>query len=225
MMREITYSSIRIGAYEPIRAALSSSSSSSSSSTSSSGKHSSPLVKYASALVSGGVGAAIANPLDLVKTKLQSTVTAVKSTPQTFADIYAASGLRGLYKGVAVTSTRAAVLTSSQLGSYDVIKNNVLRDRFGMQEGLFLHFVASMAAGIITTTAANPIDVIKTRYMADSNKVYASPLSCVVATFREGGFRAFFKGWAPAYWRLGPHTVVSFVLIEKARTFFGIGTI
>jgi hypothetical protein len=62
----------------------------------------------------------------------------------------------GLYKGWAVTSSRAAILTSAQLGSYDTIKNNLLIKSLGMQEGFLLHLVASMASGLITTTAANP---------------------------------------------------------------------
>ena len=59
-------------------------------------------------------------------------------------------------RGWAVTSARAAVLTSAQLGSYDSIKHNLLMDRAGMQEGFALHLAASMSAGLITTTAANP---------------------------------------------------------------------
>jgi hypothetical protein len=62
----------------------------------------------------------------------------------------------GLYKGWVVTSSRAAILTSAQLGSYDTIKNNVLIKSVGMHEGFMLHLIASMASGLITTTAANP---------------------------------------------------------------------
>ena len=91
-----------------------------------------------------------------------------------------------------------------------------------MHEGFQLHLFAAMASGLITTTAANPIDVIKTRYMSDSTNRYPSPLVCVVETYREGGIRAFFKGWTPSYWRLGPHTVFSFLLIERIRSFMGL---
>ena len=67
MLREVTYSTVRMGAYEPIRALLSSSLDHGSDS-----KHMSPLVKYSAALISGGVGSAICNPLDLVKVRHQS---------------------------------------------------------------------------------------------------------------------------------------------------------
>jgi hypothetical protein len=65
-------------------------------------------------------------------------------------------GLAGLYKGWAVTSGRAAVLTSAQLGSYDSIKNNLCMKVLGIKEGFPLHLAVSMIAGVITTTASNP---------------------------------------------------------------------
>ena len=57
-----------------------------------------------------------------------------------------------------MTSARAAVVTSAQLGSYDTIKNNLLVKHIGMREGVALHFFSAMLAGIITVTAANPGD-------------------------------------------------------------------
>lgn len=65
MMREMTYSSVRIGAYEPLRALLSRGGSST---------ETSPSVKFFSALISGGTGAALANPFDLVKTRFQAVL-------------------------------------------------------------------------------------------------------------------------------------------------------
>ncbi len=154
MMREVMYSSIRMGAYEPIRHALTH--------ESVDPAHTSPLIKYFSALVSGGVGSALANPLDLIKTRFQSNLPGeplpYKNTFSAFGDIVAHHGFAGLYKGWMVTSSRAAVLTSAQLGSYDSIKNNLLIKLLGLEEGFHLHLCASMTAGVITTTAANPCE-------------------------------------------------------------------
>ena len=70
-------------------------------------------------------------------------------------------GLSALYKGVSVTSMRAAVLTSAQLGSYDTIKHNIIVKYLHVPEGLLLHFCSSMLAGLITTTATNPGDAYR----------------------------------------------------------------
>lgn len=167
MVREVTYSSVRMGAYEPIRAMLTSLSQDEgvSRSTELNGANRqtptiSPFVKFTAALISGAVGSAIANPLDIVKTRFQASMPGEKlpynSMLGAFIEIHRNGGIRGLYKGWVVTSSRAAILTSAQLGSYDTIKNNLLIEVFGLHEGFFLHLTASMASGLITTTAANP---------------------------------------------------------------------
>ena len=162
MLREISYSSIRIGGYEPIRIFLSKTF------TDNHSGHSgdtNPLIKYVSALLSGGVGSALCNPFDLAKTTFQAELPVppggvpnlkYHTTWAFLSDTYRQHGVPGLYKGWAATSARAAMLTSAQLGSYDTIKNNVLKKRFGMHEGFLMHLAVSMTVGVITTTAANP---------------------------------------------------------------------
>lgn len=219
VLRELLYSSIRIGAYEPIRHML----------HADDPKTASPFVKYLSSLLSGGVGAVLANPTDLVKVTFQANMPGIelpfRSTLGAFSNIYQNGGIRGLYKGTLATATRAALLTSAQLGSYDSIKNNLLMGYFGMKDGFLLHLSASMLASVITCTAANPADVVKTRYMSDHIGKYKGPLHCAITTLREGGVSIFFKGWTPSYCRLGPHTIMSFLLIEQIRVFLGFSTI
>ncbi len=153
MWREVTYSSVRIGGYEPVRRALSYDTDDPANTT--------PLVKFFSALLCGSVGSALANPLDLVKTRFQAVLPNQKSpytsTFNALTTIFRKeNGFAGLYRGWIITCSRASVLNSAQLGSYDSIKHNFLMKVLGMKEGFTLHLCASMAAGIITTTAANP---------------------------------------------------------------------
>jgi hypothetical protein len=156
IFRELSYSTIRIGAYEPIRYAL----------HEGTGSKSSPILKFLAALCSGFAGAFIANPFDLIKTRFQAilpnerTLIGSINKPVTMvgamATVIKSHGVSGLYKGWEPTTLRAAVLTSAQLGSYDSIKNNFLIDICKIDNGFQLHILASLAAGLITTTAANP---------------------------------------------------------------------
>ena len=41
---------------------------------------------------------------------------------------------------------------------------------FGFQEGVGVHAIASMAAGLATTTASSPFDVVKTTMMNHKNR-------------------------------------------------------
>lgn len=117
------------------------------------GGESSPgiVVKVLAGLAAGATGAAIANPTDLVKVRMQAaakgkTAHAYKGTLDAFAVIYRQEGLAGLYRGVGPTTQRAMLLTATQLASYDHIKQAVTRS--GVEDGLPLHFAVSMIAGM-----------------------------------------------------------------------------
>jgi hypothetical protein len=155
MYREAVYSTLRISGYEEIRRLMAKGSSNSHDPTATN-----PLLKFTAALLSGGIGSAFANPFDLIKTRFQAVLPHEKppyrNTWHALNAIYRNQGFSGLYKGWAVTSARAAALTSAQLGSYDSIKHNLCMGVFGLKEGFTLHLAVSMIAGVITTTASNP---------------------------------------------------------------------
>ena len=91
--------------------------------------------------------------------------------------------------------------SSCTAGSYDVVKNNILIKRFGLNEKTdksLLHLLSAMSASVVATTACNPFDVIKSRYMSDGDgigngvKKYKSLQHCVSETFRLDGAKVRF---------------------------------
>lgn len=242
MIREMTYSSTRMGAYEPIKdifLKLNGNGNGNAMRNQTNKGDISASVKFGSALISGGLGAAVTNPFDLVKTRFQAAFPG--QTPLPYTNTWQAfkyiikheGGIKGLYKAWEVTCGRAALLTSGQLGTYDVVKNNVLIKHTSLRENTdkaLLHLLSAMNASIVATTFSNPCDVIKSRYMSDipdikGKKQYKSLGHCIKITFQVDGAMGFFKGWTAAYWRVGPHTVMSLLLFEKAREIFGYESI
>ena len=71
------------------------------------------------------------------------------------------------------------------LGSYDTIKNNVCKRYLGLEEGFTLHFVSSMISGVLTASAANPFDTVKSRYMSDNSNKYASVIDCAIKSYQK----------------------------------------
>ena len=78
------------------------------------------------------------------------------STRHAFAVVWREGGMRALYRGVDATTIRGVVLTVSQICSYDQVKQSIKR-RGLMEEGLSLHVVASMVAGLVCSVTSNPV--------------------------------------------------------------------
>lgn len=76
--------------------------------------------------------------------------------------IYREEGLLTLWRGAIPTMGRAMVVNAAQLASYSQAKQ-ILVENLNLSEGIFLHFVASMISGLITTAASMPVDIAKTR--------------------------------------------------------------
>ncbi|GEM09013.1 mitochondrial carrier protein [Rhodotorula toruloides] len=223
LLREASYSGIRMGGYDLVKASI---------------IKSFPLAdpngfgtKLAAGMASGMVGAAIANPADLLKVRMQAP-SASGTLRQHAYQIYAANGLKGMYKAVGPTTFRAGILTSCQLGCYDHAKH-VLGGRMGrrrlktdfpnsFEEGLTTHLIASGIAGFCCSAASNPVDVLKVRMMTDKTGQYRNSLHCAALLFKNEGPLAFYKGFAMSFWRLWPHSIVSLIVFEQARKLFGL---
>jgi hypothetical protein len=153
MVREASYSSMRMGLYDACKILLSGSNPN--------GGDFSLLTKIAAGSFSGALGSLIAVPTDLIKIRFQG-YSLDKPNPYphswaAFVDVYKRGGVRGLYSGATPTVARAAILTGSQLSSYDHSKRAMLRS------GLFAdtpstHLIASIISGFVTCTAVNPAD-------------------------------------------------------------------
>jgi solute carrier family 25 protein 34/35 len=80
-----------------------------------------------------------------------------------------------------------------------------------------VHLFSSLIASFAVTTFMNPPDVLSTRMYNDGARQYASYRDCCVQTIRTDGVRALFKGWTAHYLRLGPHTILTFMIWEQLK--------
>ncbi|ELR12925.1 mitochondrial carrier protein [Acanthamoeba castellanii str. Neff] len=137
LMREASYSTIRMGGYEVCKTQLGATD-----------PATTPLwKKIVAGGIAGATGAAIANPTDLVKVRLQADTGShatggprYKSTLHAFKEVYRTEGWAGLYRGVGPTTQRAALLTAAQLSSYDHAKQALLRLGVVREDNLYAHF-------------------------------------------------------------------------------------
>eukprot|EP00756_Hemistasia_phaeocysticola_P060906 Hpha_TRINITY_DN4422_c0_g1::TRINITY_DN4422_c0_g1_i1::g.50420::m.50420/K15104/SLC25A11, OGC; solute carrier family 25 (mitochondrial oxoglutarate transporter), member 11 len=214
LLRAVTYGSTRVGLYEPIKKAIG-------------GESTAPpslLVKLVSGLSSGALASFLFNPCDVVKVRMQGDRlgTRYPRLLPAFQQIAREEGLAGLYRGASATVGRAATCACAELVTYDESKR-ALMGNFGWADSLKTHFCASMVAGLVSTIASNPIDVVKARMMNQpvapdgTPTLYRNPIDCLTKTVQKEGFMGLYAGFGPSYIRLGPHTMLIFVSVEQIR--------
>lgn len=72
----------------------------------------------------------------------------------------------------------------------------------------------------MATTLTQPLDVLKTRVMNAKPNEFNGLMDVVKVTAKLGPL-GFFKGFVPAFIRLGPQTILTFLLLEQLRMHFG----
>ncbi|KAH9929293.1 mitochondrial carrier [Amylocystis lapponica] len=226
MLREVVYSGIRLGAYEYFKDKIYDASKGALS-------REGIGLKLAAATISATIGSALANPADLVKVRMQAYYpegSPYRNMRHAFSAIWGsgaygtggvAGGLRALYRGADATTIRGIVLSTSQICSYDQVKQT-MKTHGVMQEGIALHFVASMFAGLFCSITSNPVDVVKVRLMNDKAREIKGALDCIKTIMTREGPLAFYKGFGMCWARLGTHTTVTFLIFERVRLLFGI---
>lgn len=240
LLRQATYGSLRIGMYEPVKALIARFLTGEGAGVGSAAAASaSPalLHKVLSGMVCGGAAAAICNPTDVVKVRMQADGmnTAPGAKPRyrhvfhAFGEIARTEGVRGLYKGVSPTVQRAAVVAAVELSSYDECKTLMVQWGWGATS-VVTHFGASVMAGFLSTIASSPLDVVKSRVMnqpVDENGRglrYSSTIDCFRKSTQAEGVLSLWKGFLPNFARLGPHCVITFMVIEQLRNHFAAPT-
>ncbi|XP_010081653.1 PREDICTED: mitochondrial uncoupling protein 3-like, partial [Pterocles gutturalis] len=137
-------------------------------------------------------------------------------TVDAYRTIAREEGVRGLWRGMMPNIARNAIINCSELVTYDLIKETLLRAQL-MTDNLPCHFVAAFGAGFCATVVASPVDVVKTRYMNAGPGQYRNALSCLLALLVQDGLTGLYKGFTPSFLRLGSWNVVMFVAYEQQR--------
>jgi len=215
LVRQLTYSTTRFAIYEVAKQKVS--------------PNGEPVPFFQRVLMAAGAGACggfVGTPGDMVNVRMQNDVKLpvdqrrnYKHAIDGMARVAREEGFTKLFNGANWATGRAVLMTIGQLCFYDQVKQMLLETPYFV-DNLSLHFTASLAAGAIATTMTQPLDVLKTRSMNAKPGEFSSAMDLVRYT-AKGGPQAFYKGYFPAFARLGPHTILTFVLFEQLRMNFG----
>ena len=185
------------------------------------------IVNVVAGATMGVVGAFCGSPLFLVKTRLRarSSVVAVgvqhsyRGLFHALSTIAREKGVRGLYHGSRMVCVRTAFGSAAQLPSYDASKSAAVRWTGLHETDVKVHIFSSCVGSMVTVGVMNPFDVITTRcYNNDSHAYQRGWLSSMQQIVAVEGLPGLYKGSMALWSRLAPHTIITFVLLEKVRS-------
>jgi len=104
------------------------------------------IVKAAAGGLTGALGSFIFNPIDVVRVRYQRNPNVYPSTISAFSIIYTKEGLSGMWSGGSASITRSALLSGSQLATYETFKKAVSKS-LNIQDSPLLQSVASIVSG------------------------------------------------------------------------------
>ena len=216
LLRQMSYSSIRMGIFEPIRDMVG-------------GGVPVHEIPFWKRIVAGGtagaIGIAIANPTELIKVRMQGDKTRTRypnGVVDAFAKTVKTEGVAGLWTGVGPNMLRAYIVNAAELGTYDYAKS-LLVARFDLSpDSKATHLVASVMAGVVAAVCSQPVDLAKNRYMNQPAgpgiaPLYTGMLDCLVKTARKEGVTGLYKGLTANAARIGSWCVVMFMSYEQFR--------
>uniref|UniRef100_UPI0037E6FDE0 dicarboxylate carrier UCP2-like n=1 Tax=Semicossyphus pulcher TaxID=241346 RepID=UPI0037E6FDE0 len=211
--RQMSFASVRIGLYDTMKQFYTRGS-----------DNAGIGVRLLAGCTTGAMAVALAQPTDVVKVRFQAqvrlpesgSVKRYNSTIDAYKTIARDEGFRGLWKGCLPNITRNAIVNCSELVTYDIIKEQILKHNL-MTDNMPCHFTAAFAAGFCTTIVASPVDVVKTRYMNSRPGQYSGALNCAFTMLINEGATSFYKGFMPSFLRLGSWNIVMFVSYEQIK--------
>ncbi|CAL9010137.1 unnamed protein product [Prunus brigantina] len=160
----------------------------------------------------GAVQSLILSPIELVKIRLQlqniqayanaksHQLQSHRGPIDVAKAIMKAEGLRGIYRGLGITVLRDAPSFCFYFSTYEYMREKLHPGcRKSGEESMRTMMLAGGLAGIASWLFVYPLDVVKTRWQAQSvSPKYNGIVDCFQKSVREGGYRVLWRGLGTA---------------------------
>jgi len=213
LQRQMAFSAIRIGAYEPVKRVY----------VDNSGQSSGLGLmgcRIAAGITTGTLAILVAQPTDVVKVRMQAAGS--KKVYKGVWDAYKTIGrnegmMNGLYRGTFPNIGRNCIINVAETVVYDSVKDGFISSGYFV-DGFKCHLASAAVAGVTATLVASPVDVVKTRYMNAERGRYRGALHCANVTFKTEGAKAFYKGFNASCLRLVSWNICLWLSYEQLKS-------
>lgn len=187
----------------------------------------------------GTVGAILTCPLEVVKTRLQSSsvtlyISEVQLNTMNGASVNRVArvspgplhclkmilqkeGTRSLFRGLGPNLVGVAPSRAIYFAAYSSCKERL--NHVFAADSTQVHMVSAGAAGFTAITATNPIWLVKTRLQLDARnrgERRMSALECIQKVYKADGVKGFYRGMSASYAGIS-ETVIHFVIYESIK--------
>eukprot|EP00040_Diaphanoeca_grandis_P029430 m.172466 g.172466 ORF g.172466 m.172466 type:complete len:290 (+) comp31685_c11_seq1:98-967(+) len=161
-------------------------------------------------------GTVLMVPGDRIKVMLQATGSTLKGPVEAFKKINAEAGVRGFYKGTALTFARDCPGSVAYYGGYEVARDLMAR---GGDPSVAVTLTAGGLAGWANWLVAVPPDTIKSRLQsAPPGKYPGGGMQVARELMATGGVLSLYRGLGPALIRAFPANAACFLGYEMSKS-------
>lgn len=201
-----------------------------------------PWLHFVAGGVGGMAGALFTCPLDVIKTRLQSDIyktqyvksanhnaffikkigSHISDTVGIISKVYQSEGVTALFKGLGPNLVGVIPARSINFFTYGVGKSFFTQINDG-KESPMVHLASAACAGIATSTATNPIWLVKTRLQLDKAskngiRQYQNSWDCIKKVIRQEGIPGLYRGLTASYLGVAESSL-QWVLYEQMKSF------
>lgn len=152
----------------------------------------------------------------------------LQDTLQILSTVYKTEGPRALFKGLGPNLIGVIPARSINFYVYGNGKRLISEHWNHGQEAPWVHLLAGAGAGVATSTATNPIWMVKTRLQLDKNvsersggamqRRYRNSYDCIRQTLRQEGIRGLYRGLSASYLGVVESTM-QWMLYEQMKAY------
>ncbi|KFW08836.1 Solute carrier family 25 member 33, partial [Eurypyga helias] len=189
----------------------------------------------------GTAGAILTCPLEVVKTRLQSSQLALRPlclseiqlpgmsvrlmnpTPPSpgvlklLRAILEKEGVRSLFRGLGPNLVGVAPSRAIYFAAYSGVKERL--NAVLVPESKKVHMLSAACAGVASATLTNPIWLVKTRMQLEARakgETASNALQCAMRVYHAEGLRGFYRGITASYAGVS-ETIIHFVIYEALK--------
>jgi solute carrier family 25 protein 33/36 len=149
-----------------------------------------------------------------------------RETVSILGAVYRLEGPRALFKGLGPNLVGVIPARSINFYTYGNGKRLISDYLNNGRDSAWVHLSAAALAGVVTSTATNPIWLVKTRLQLDKNMAaergaaakrrYKNSLDCIRQVLRDEGIRGLYKGMSASYLGVAESTM-HWMLYEQIK--------